>query len=224
VTIAGTVRGDVKIKGDNTVIKSGAVIEGDLMTYGERGPIIEDGATVNGERKHYAGEAKRIGAHGSVAGWVSSVLAWFVLGLVLLYLVPQFTKKVTETALKRSSKSLLVGTLWALLFIPAVVLLMITVIGMPLAIIVFLLTIAFLMLAVAWSMVLAGVWIMNKISKTGSAEVSWQHVLLGAVIYKVVKLIPVIGWPIAVILTLLSLGALLWTGWKLFRKPKTSDA
>lgn len=223
VIIAGTVKGNVKIWGDNMVIKSGAVIEGDLTTYGDKKPVIEDGATVNGEQKHYVKEAKTVGMRGSVAGWVSSVLAWFVLGLVLLYLVPQFTKSVTTTALQRSGKSLLVGALWALLFIPVVVLLMITVIGIPLAMIVLLLTIAFFMLAVGYSMIIVGVWTINKISKRENAEVSWQHVLLGVVIYKIIKLIPVVGWTIALMLTLLSLGALIWTDWKLFKEPKTSD-
>lgn len=223
VIIAGTVKGDVKIWGDNMVIKSGAVIEGDLTTYGEKEPTIEKGATVNGERKHHTKEAKAVGMSGSVAGWVSSVLAWFVLGLVLLYLVPQFTKSVTETALKRSGKSLLLGALWALLFIPLVVLLMITIIGIPLAMIVLLLTIAFFMLAIGYSMIIIGIWIMNKISKTENAEVSWQHVLLGVVMYKVIKLVPIVGWPITLALTLLSLGALIWTDWRLLKKPKTSD-
>jgi len=51
----------------------------------------------------------------------------------------------------------------------------------------------------------------------------WQHVLLGVVLYKVIMLIPIIGWPIGLVLTLLALGALIWTDWKLFKGPKTSD-
>jgi hypothetical protein len=223
VTIAGNVKGNVKIGGDTMIIKSGAVIEGALDTYGEKEPRIEAGATISGERKHHVKVAAAVKNKTSVSWWVTSVLTWFVVGLVLIYLVPQLTNKVTETALKSSGKSLLIGAVWALLFLPVVILLMITVVGIPLAFILLLLTIVFFMLAIAYAMILIGVWTMKKISKTESEKVSWQHVLLGVVIYKVITLIPIIGWLVGFILVLLSLGALIWTDLKLFKGPKASD-
>ncbi len=223
IIIAGTVKGDVKIGGNSMIIKSGAVIEGNLTTYGEKKPTIENGAIINGEQVHRVGEAKAIKKSASVSGWVTSVLAWFVLGLVLLYLVPQFTKSVAGTALQNVGKSLLIGVIWALVFIPLFILLMITVIGIPIAMIVFLLSMTFFILAAGFSSIIVGAWTMKKITKTDNAELTWQHVLLGVVVFKIIKLIPIIGWPIALIVTLLSLGALIWTNWKLFRGSKESD-
>lgn len=222
VTIAGTVKGSVKMTGDNMVIKSSAVIGGDLLTYGEKEPVVEAGAVIQGNKKHKLKEVTP--ARGaSIGQWVGSVVAWFVVGMVLLYVAPGFTRRVTATAIKRSGQSIIVGVLWALLCLPAIILLMITIVGMPAAVIIGLLTVLLVMLAVAYAMVTAGVWIMAKLVKSESGQVSWQHVLLGVVVYKTVGLIPIVGWPAILVVTLLALGALLKANWQLLRGTGTAE-
>ena len=220
VTIAGTVKGSVKMAGDNMVIKSSAVIGGDLLTYGEKEPVVEAGAVIRGSQEHKLKEAAP--ARGaSIGQWVGGVVAWFVVGMVLVYVAPGFTRRVTATAIKRSGKSIIVGVGWALLCLPAIILLMITVVGIPAAVIIGLLTVLLGMLAVAYAMVTVGVWVMEKLAKSESGHVSWQHVLLGGVIYKTARLIPIVGWSAALVLTLLALGALLGTAWQLLRGTGT---
>ena len=108
-----------------------------------------------------------------------------------------------------------------MLCLPAIILLMITVVGIPAAVIIGLLTVLLGMLAVAYAMVTVGVWVMEKLAKSESGHVSWQHVLLGGVIYKTARLIPIVGWSAALVLTLLALGALLGTAWQLLRGTGT---
>lgn len=222
VTIAGAVKGNVKVASGNVVIKSSAVIEGDLSTYGKKEPAVETGAVIRGNKEHKSKEAApKIQAY--IGQWVGSVVAWFVVGMVLLYVAPGFTRRVTATAIKHSGRSIIVGTGWVLLCLPAMILLMITVVGMPAAVIIGLLTALLMMLAVAYAMVTAGVWIMEKLAKSESGHVSWQHVLLGVVVYKTVRTIPIVGWPAVLVLILLALGALLWTNWQLLRGTGTAE-
>ena len=216
VTIAGTVKGSVKMAGDNMVIKSGAVIEGDLLTYGEKEPIIEEGAQVLGKTTHKVREVKEVG-RASIGRWVSSVVAWFVAGVLLIYLLPGFARRVTETAVKSSGKSIGLGLLWILLFFPALVLLMVTVVGIPIAIMLAFLTALSCMLAIVYATVTVGVWAINKISKSENMDIKWQHVLLGVVIYKLLGLVPLVGWLLVLAVTLLALGALLISLWQRFR-------
>lgn len=222
VTIASTIKGNVRVAGDNVVIKSSAVIEGDLLTYGEKEPAVEAGAVIKGKKEHKIKETEP-GRQAHIGQWVGSVVAWFVVGMVLLYVAPGFTRRVTATAIKRSGQSIIVGVLWALLCLPAIILLMITIVGMPAAVIIALLTMLLGILAVAYAMVTVGVWTMERLTKSGSGHVSWQHVLLGGVVYKTVGLIPIVGWPAVLVLTLLALGALLRTAWQLLRETGTTE-
>lgn len=217
VTIAGTVKGNVRLAGGNMMIKSGAVIEGDLLTYGEKQPVIEEGAKVIGKTTHKIKARQGTTRRTSVGLWVSSVMAWFAAGVLLVYLLPAFARRVTETAVKNSSKSMGLGLLWMLLFIPTLVLLMIAMVGIPVAMMLIFLTVLLCLLAIVYATVTVGVWVMNRISKSENTDIKWQHVLLGVVIYKLVGLVPLVGWLLVLAVTLLALGALLISLWQRMR-------
>lgn len=226
VTIEGQVKGSVKVTGDIVRIKSGSKISGDLITYGQKEPVIESGVIISGETKHVLGGNKETAAkasQGLVLDWVMSVIVWFVAALALFYLLPALTNDVVKRALHNSGRSLGVGMIWILVLIPAIIALFVTVIGWPLAVLIMVSSATALAMAGPLSMVLTGMWVMQKIQKT-EMVITWQHVLVGTVLIKIVQMVPVVGWFIALLVFILTLGAVGTSLWACLREKHVESS
>ena len=221
VNIKGNIKGSVRVRGETIKIKSGTLIEGDLITYGNKEPIIEDDVQINGEKRHSESVAKTANRVESnvVMAWVTSVLVWFIVGLVLVYLLPGLSQDIANMALTKGGKSLGIGFVWLALLIPVIIVLFISMVGWPLAIMVGVFTAGDVIAAIAFGMVVVGVWVMKKMGKEES-KITWQHVLLGVVIMKIVSLIPVVGGLIGVVVMLLVLGSIGMVLWERLKKEK----
>jgi hypothetical protein len=220
VNIKGDIWGSVRTGAEIVNIKSGTKIAGDLITLGTNEPTIEEGVEISGEVRHSypdrkAGRTER----NLIMAWVASVLVWFAVAVVLVYLLPSFVKDIVGTALTKGGKSLGVGFVWVALLLPVFVILMITFVGWPLAIMTALVTISLLIAAYAYSMVVVGSWIMRRVKKVES-KISWQHILLGVVIMRVVSIVPVVGWLVSVVVVLLTLGATVLVLWERLKSEK----
>lgn len=222
VNVKGDIKGSVRIGAETINIKAGTKIEGDLITIGNNEPTIEDDVQINGEVRHSLRidkAAKKVEKN-LIMAWVTGVLVWFVVALVFIYLLPNITKDIVNTALTKGGKSLGIGFAWIALLIPTIIVLLITMIGWPLAIMVGVFTVGDLIAANTFSMVLVGVWAMKKFGKT-EAKITWQHALLGVVILRAINLIPIIGNLIGIVVVLLTLGAVGLVLWDRLRKEKT---
>lgn len=223
ITLAGTVQGTVRAAGRVTVA-SGARIAGDLKVYSNEAPIIEEGATIEGEVSVEAPPKRpEAGKKLFLLGWVRSVMAMFVVALVMVYGARAFSRNAAETAGKQAGKSLLTAAIWMLLFIPASILLLITLVGIPLAAGVVLLTILLCLAASGITAAGVGRWVLGKLSRDAGTELSWVHALVGAVVYKALPLVPVIGWLAALVLTLIFFGATVLTLFKFLRSYDKSN-
>ncbi len=221
LSLAGAVKGNVKVAGGRVLVKSDAVIEGDLVTYGQTRPVLEEGAEIQGETIHKQVQTKPdMGV--VISRWVSSVVAWFLAAMVTLYAAPGLARRVVNTAANRSVPAIVTGVSWALLVIPLVILLLIAAIGLPLALLAVFMTAVFVVLAMIYAMITTGVWMVNRISKASTENITWQHVLLGAVVYQAVARVPIVGWPAAAALTVLVWGALAMAGWRMIRDLTTA--
>ena len=197
-----------------------AVIEGDLHTFGGNEPVIEEGAIVRGSVVHRAAADKMEdkGSRFLLLAWVRSVVALFVVALVMIYGARRFTSQAIETVRHRSGKSLLTGILWLILFIPASILLLVTLVGIPLAVGGLLITGLMCLAATGASAVWLGRWVLGKISKESGSELTWVHALIGAVVYKGIQLLPGLGGVLTFILTLFFFGATFLTLLTIVRK------
>ena len=70
---------------------------------------------------------------------------------------------------------------------------------------------------------LVGRMILERIQKPWGAGRLWPLVL-GVVIFTIVRAIPILGWLIGLIVTLLGLGALWLMVWEAFRRRRTAPA
>lgn len=232
ITISGQINGGVQAMGETVKIKAGTEIKGDLVTYGPNEPLIEDNVIIGGEKKHVLDEAKTkpgvMAGKSLLLGWLMSILIWVIAALVLWYVWPELIKDTVRYSLQKSGRSLGIGIIWIIGLIPVAILLLLTIVGWPLALISVFGSAALWLTAKAISMIVVGVWVMQKIQKR-EAPITWQHILIGTVIIKLVQIVPVVGWLIGLVIFALTLGALgisLWERWrtKSIEPVKTVDA
>lgn len=220
IIISGTINGTVRAAGEKVEIKPGTHITGDLLTYGNKEPVIGQDVTIDGSRKHRKEEVKPQQRQSVLLNWLKGVVTCFILGSILLYIFPRFTARVIATSKGSMGRSILTGAVWSLLFIPASIMLLISGIAFPIGLAIILLTLALYVLASGYTVILIGSWVLQRLNKTVT-PLSWQHVLLGAVLYKSIMFIPGVGPTIILLLTLLMFGSMLVTLWH-YEKPTTS--
>ena len=211
IVLAGQVAGSVRARGAEITITSSATIEGDLITYGDQKPTIEEGATIKGTVEHRVAKfpGREPGARDYILRWVRSVVSWFVAALVLLYLLPRFTAVVVGVAQRRAGASLGLGVLWLALVVPILALLAVTIVGLPLVLVIIFMTGTVVAAGIIYSHLILGTWVMRRLTKQTSQVLTWQHAIVGAFVLKMISLIPVIGWVVVVVLSVLAIGAVL---------------
>lgn len=225
VVIAGAVGGSVWAAGESIILKPGATVAGDLRTFGANEPTLEEGATVQGEMIHRmgAGERERADSRFLLLPWIRSVAALFILACVLVYGARAFSRQVIETVGKSGGKSFVTGAIWMLLFIPVSIILLITLVGIPLAGGVVLITGLVCLAATGIAAAGLGRWVIGKSTKDSAGELTWTHALAGAVIYKGIQLLPSFGWLLTSILALVFFGAAIRTLFKIIRNYESQS-
>ena len=221
LTISGQINGSVKAAGETVTIKSGTIINGDLVTYGAKEPTVEDNVVISGERRHEMGPAnKSVGAaatgKGLILAWIMGVIIWGIVALVEWYVWPALINDTVRNVFQKGGRSLGVGFVWMIALLPVVIVLLITVIGWPLAVLSVLGSMTAVLVAKAVSGIVVGVWVMQKMQKR-ETPITWQHVLIGTVVIKIVQFVPLVGWLISLVVFLLTLGALGMSFWDRLR-------
>ncbi len=143
VTVKGTVTGDVVAVGGDILVTATGVIEGDASSIG--GDIEkETGAEIRGKRfrtflpKIFFTPPTFFGAFQGLAllARIIKIMFFLFLGIVAISIVPKNVAKVKDKIRQDFFKSALVGLAGEILIIPIFLLLIVTIIGIPVAILV----------------------------------------------------------------------------------------
>lgn len=209
------VGGDLKGKIEELVLTSEAKILGDLEYESPEKAEIAKGAIVSGEMTYKAKEKKAppfkkvrpvlFGISRIRLYWrLFSFIISFVLGLIFISLFPKRAKGIVKVLESRLWTSLGVGILTPIVFVLAMMLLAITLIGIPL---VFLLAPIFAFL-VYFSKIFAALCTGRKVllSLNWGESQTWA-LFFGLLIYSLLRLIPVISPLTFFAFTTLGLGA-----------------
>ena len=136
ITVLGIVEGDVFALGGDITLRDGSVVEGDVNSIG--GTVRTSRyADLGGDNNQFS--VSLFEGDWTESGWVSATiwvfvfLAVFICGWLLLYLAPHRSAVVGEFIRARIWSSFFVGLALCAAFLPAFAILMITVIGIPLA-------------------------------------------------------------------------------------------
>ena len=216
--LAGDFGQDVTLETGELQVLSNAVIGGDLTANYEERATVSDEAQIMGEQsveKLYRTEkaerardrAAGVGRSMNQVRSTMSLLLGLVSGLVLMYLFPKVTDAVTDKALKKPFTSLGWGFVKLLVLPITMVILMVTVLGIPLAFMI-LLGFAAGMIMATW---VAGKALGEKVyqeSKLSFLKNRYLQFVVGLSLIQLLGLLPLVGWLIKLIAFLIGFGAL----------------
>jgi len=223
----GMINGDLKLAGGNIYLNTD--VKGNLTLVNFEKITFGPNAKVQGSMWYRAAQELEIPS-GMVAGGVifssiptsqieenlPAVLAGFSIfsllstlffGLILIWLCRYYILHAAENAYETTLKSVGVGFLVLVLTPIVAVIFLITTIGAPLALTAFALWLIYLYMGKVVAAMLIGFKIMKVNDKTGFARM-FGSFALGAVIYTLIGMVPMIGWVINLIFVLIALGAM----------------
>jgi hypothetical protein len=229
--VYGRVDGDVSVMGGRVTLHEGAVVEHDVTTMGghveiERGATVrgryatlggsihrEDGAVVSG---HVEGagvgksSSKRSDGPKSfihrVGDAVSNTAILFVLGVVFLAIAPKRMEMLRVEVARAPMRQVGLGIVGFFGFLVAVIVLCVTVIGIPVALIA-----VFLGLVGLYGGMVAGLAVIGAALVRHKSENPYVHLAVGCFVFFVVYPLPFIGPPLTFALLLLGVGVLVST-------------
>jgi cytoskeletal protein CcmA (bactofilin family) len=211
LTINGPVGGDVDITADDVHLLSRARIEGDLDYASRNNVSIASGAQVTGATRHT--EPERFYPGDNIVGWLTSGLfrlfCALISGLLLVLLMPRAVASVADAARLAPFTSLLVGLVLTILLPLLFGVLLITVVGAPVALIGFAGYFSVLYLSQVFLGLAIGRAILPSSWDTAGRGFNVLAMTIGVLIVGGLRLIPVpyIGTLIAVLTAVIGLGA-----------------
>jgi cytoskeletal protein CcmA (bactofilin family) len=214
VRITGRVDGDVAAVSDRAFLAPTARVGGDLL-YGDERPVVAQGARVDGsiKDKNWADtlSSPGWGLAGPLAWWLAVSISTLLVGALLLLLAPRMLAAAERSARDHLGAAVGWGVLVAIALPVVAILLLVTLVGIPLG--------AALLLALVPVMLVAYVtsaWILGRrIAK----ERTWLALLAGWGVLRVLALIPVAGFLVGLVATVIGLGALVVALWR-SRRPE----
>lgn len=218
-TLGSGVGGDVTSVVGKLILAPSARVAGSLNYTSSTPAEVQPGASVVGQIVQHqpparprADEARGVLTAAGLVATLLSLLSALILGLLLLRFFPGLTREKVGTLITRPWMSLLIGLI-ALIATPIIIfLLLITVIGIPLALI----TLAFYLITLYLAGIFTSLAIGTKLFELfGQKRTGGWALLLGLIVYGILTLIPIIGGIVTFIAVLVGLGAILLT-WKDF--------
>ncbi len=218
ITIGGPVEGRVDVQAGKLVLGPGARIGGDVI-YTSRSPLeLQPGATVAGRTVHNEPpqreqERPTISIVGKIIGFLVGLAMAFIVGLAIILLAPRFTVRAAENIGLRPWESLGWGAIVLFVVPPILVIIAVTVIGIPLALIGLALYLIAIYIAQVFVAIFIGWWLLNRL--TPDTIRTWPAagplvlaMVIGLVILSLLREIPFVGWLVTLIVVLLGLGAM----------------
>jgi hypothetical protein len=214
-TLSAEVGGTVRARVERLKLLPGAMVRGDLVVYGPRPPEISPQARVLGRVDHQVGRAAASPSPGRgswLMGWLFHFLWLFIVGAALIGISHTWTDRVADVMTRRLGPASLTGFI-ALAAVPAVsVVLLITLIGAPLAAIAMALYVVGMILAGPLVACCIGRWLL---SRTARASVSpYTELLVGALVGSFLMVLPGVGWLFWFFVLVVGFGALLLERWE----------
>lgn len=207
ILVAGTVNGDATLGAETITLAPTAVLNGDLSYDGDLRQ--QSGSTVAGSIVRDETIGVGIGSTSpripSFVDDVYSLLVNLVVGAVLLALFPVFSTSVSRRVREEPMQTGLVGLAAAIGGAIAVVLVAITIVGIPFALI-----LAVFLALTGWAGSILGQYAVGDyVLRRAGRESPWLALAVGLVGFAILGLVPILGGLAKFVATLLGFGAVL---------------
>ena len=214
--LAGSIGGDTTLDASTAAVASTATVGGSL-TYTAAETTVADGATVEGEvtrdenltvaQPNVFGDDASASDLPTIPPWVGAVysgLTSLLLGAILLAATPNFSRRLADIGTTEPLRTTGIG-LGTLVGTPiALVIVAVTIVGLPLSLVGFLVFGAVVLAATTYGAIVLGTWLLSL----GDYRNRWAALVVGVVAVAVARQIPVVGGLTRLAVLLLGLGAL----------------
>jgi cytoskeletal protein CcmA (bactofilin family) len=208
IVIDSSVGRTTNVKSENLTLTSNAKINGDL-NYDTNTDLVKDqGSQVTGATnrvqiaRHEEAAASKSRSH---AGWVVwSLFSLAIVGLVLLWLAPTALPGVANAIVDRPLAAFGWGLLVLILILPVIFILLLTVIGIPLAVLLLLVFGLTLYLSKVFLAILTGNILFERLGQKN--ESVYFSFLIGLLVLTLLELIPILGGFISILVAIFGLG------------------
>ena len=211
VTFNGKTDGDLVVAANRAVVGGQAVVGGALTSYGDVAPVVDPGAKIAGGVKLIQpkqGQARpRPPRGGRLRGFLIRFFGMTVLGLLALLVAPRATTETADRIGRRPGFSLGIGVAVLVVAPVALLILLVTILGIP----------AMLVLAALYFVVLIMSGPMSSLflgRRLLRAERSaFLALLLGVFIVALLGVIPILGPIVSLVAIIFGVGAeMAWLG------------
>jgi len=218
VLISGTVRGDADVRGSQVVLAPSARIEGHLRYTSDAEADLQPGAQVVGGVERLlpplSQRPDRTRWSFSAIGRLVEVIWLLVAGIVALAVAPHGVLQVAERIKTELGFSLATGFVLLIVVPVGVGILLVTILGIPLGVVAFLLYLATLYPGLIFTAVWFGGWIIHGwVRRPGHPPSPYLALTLGVVGLALLFAIPWVGWVLRVCAVLVGFGAFWATVW-----------
>jgi cytoskeletal protein CcmA (bactofilin family) len=224
-TVSSQIDGFLHVRGDSVRLTSKAAVNGDLVYWSYQDASIDEQAVVAGEVTKHIAKKPEVPKEDMLKFLLGvklffrfvGLISALVLGFLLVSFYPNYSRRAAENIQTRPWAALGLGLL-ALIVTPIIVaVLMVTVVGVPLAFVLLASYFIYISLAKIFVMLLLGYWILKSFMK--DAGLGWS-LLAGAIVFYLLTLIPILGGLIAFVALLLGLGTTLITSKEVYHEAK----
>lgn len=213
VAVGSKVSGDVNTAAGQLSLTQNAVVGGDLNYLSKNSALVAEGAQISGKttqnippQQKPKEQIKR--GTGFFLGFftIADFILTLIIGILLLKLLPKYFGRISAVVAEKPWASLGIGLLTVIVFPVVFILMCITLIGIPVAIV---LTVALgvdLYISKIFVSFVIGRYVLNLFKKE-SGNI-WTF-LAGLVVFSILALIPIFGWLFSTAVCLIGLGAIL---------------
>ncbi len=191
-------------------VSKNTTINGDLDYTANVSASIDNQAVISGQTNFHKSENKK--NSNTWPNWVwgrlFAFLSTILIGLVLVFILPKNSTAIINKIRSHPGKSVLIGAIITLATPLLLLLLMVTIIGLPLALILFLTVLAGVLLSTAVSSLLLGSLIVQNVLKKNLTSLFWPLVL-GVAIITLLSSLPYLGWLISLAAIWFGLGGII---------------
>ncbi|MFW6149335.1 MAG: hypothetical protein ACOC6D_05725 [Atribacterota bacterium] len=205
----GLIKGDVRSGHEWLTVSSTATIQGKLVYTSRREANIESGARIRGALSRLVPQEKEFKYGFNIWWLIISFFMSLLVGIVLILLAPERVKKVTDSIRRRPWASLGWGTVLLIVTPIAALIVCVTIIGIPLGLI----TLILYLIAIYITQIIIGLfigkWIIGNFGQVETKAALIGALALGLAIFRLLRLIPYLGFIMGLAAVLFGLGAIL---------------
>ena len=226
--IEGTIHGPVRVRASVIELGERANLENSLTYFSPQAADIPPTAKISGPVRHEMtsgmdqswlyGLFRRVGI---VIFFLSFGMA-LAGGLLGVTLFPQSSTALVQHVAGKFGAEFLRGFVLFLVMPPIFFLLMVTVVGVPVAVLSGMIHLGFGIVSVIYASVLGGALFIKAVLKHESAVANWKAVLVGIPLLFLISMIPLLGFLINTTLFLAVFGGIYGRVWLLVRREQPS--